>query len=437
MGSHRKKKLGSGKLATEEAAVSSTSSSSTTAAAGYMQDWRGSKSNILPALSKSVDSGCSTLDPKRLNTPTWPTNFPESSCTDQVEGSKRAMRLSCEEMLLLALILVAFVGISMFVGVAAGISISIHHYEAQENYEVRSLTQPLMLSSLQRVTTLDPTIANAESFYTKSQKSIIRRVVHTSPSGKKSILPVVEESSMHGQGGARFSEEWTEPMTTTSEKAGLSLPLRPRLPHTVVDDWLQHQPKLCSDHKTVGYDSWFPLLYALRDVNRYSADRYNQWQDYFVAVSKLQESLKFRTIELSPSTFDDDSAYYDEEIVFTICPGATLRPEYGGSPLYINTESVRIECDGCTITAGTSHMSFGPDARNVVVRGVTFIHAASSSLVFHHDGAEATFQDCTWVVRKGMFSSLGAVTEINSTSTIDFYRCSVDKPSGSITIDNV
>lgn len=446
MGSNRKKKVVSKPLV-EEAAASSTSSTSTAANSNHHH--RGTRSMLLPAFLKSVEScssssGCSTIqqDPKAavaaagLSTSTWSTDFAEA--LQEVEGTtNKAFHFSWKEIFTLGLALVAFAGLSIFVGVAAGISLSIHYYETQENVDLRLLNHPAMGSVPQTVTILDPTIARSNSLHPLDEENALQRVIHTSPSGRKRVLHVVEESHLMqqnaGSGGAEavIDAAWTDPIFADPGKTA-SFPHRPRYPRMVLQEWLRERPKLCSDAKTIGYDSWRSLRYAIRDVNRYSANRFDRWHEYFAAVSKMQASPEYPATRMmmSPSTFEDDSMYYDEEIVLTICPGAVLKARQR-FPLFINTESVVIECKGCTFTAGTSHLSFGPEAKNAVVRGVTFSHATSSSLLFHHNGADASFEDCTWVVKDGkQLSSLGSIAEVNSTSSVYFYRCAVNKPNG-------
>lgn len=92
----------------------------------------------------------------------------------------------------------------------------------------------------------------------------------------------------------------------------------------------------------------------------------------------------------------------------------------------MNAENVVVECDdGCTIDVGGTHLAFGPHAKNVLVRGITFRGARSSSLTFFHDGADATFEDCSWIGNSGISGKYGAVADVNSTSSVKFHRCEI------------
>jgi hypothetical protein len=134
-----------------------------------------------------------------------------------------------------------------------------------------------------------------------------------------------------------------------------------------------------------------------------------KWSEYFATHSF--------------SAFFDDSLYYEDDVVFTICPGATLRARKG--PIMINAENVVLECEGCVVDVGGTHLAFGSNAKNVLVRGITFRKASSSSLTFFHDGADASFEDCSWIDNRGVTNKFGSVADINSTSIVNFYRCEI------------
>ena len=119
-------------------------------------------------------------------------------------------------------------------------------------------------------------------------------------------------------------------------------------------------------------------------------------------------------------------------------------------PIFVNAEDLIIECDMCAIDMTGTHLSFGPYARNVLIRGITFRGATTSSLTFHHHGADVRFEDCYWlynsggIVRNGpqqqqlggyddvyggasgSTTTAGAVADINSTSSVSFHRCVMD-----------
>ena len=90
-----------------------------------------------------------------------------------------------------------------------------------------------------------------------------------------------------------------------------------------------------------------------------------------------------------------------------------------------------IECNDCTIEGRGTHLMFGPEARNIIVRGVTFTHATTSSVVFYYDGADANFENCTWIDNNAESPSWGAVADVKATRAyVNFYRCTVSKPIG-------
>lgn len=441
MGSHRKKKgVSSGNsskppLMIDEAAASSTSSASTDAAR-YSSPHFTRPSNNLKHMQpvESGGSDCSTAEhankrSARTNrgghnssTADWSTDF--ATALHEVDLGNNTFRFSWKEIVALCLILAVFASISIFVGVAAGISISVHYYETPENMDVRLLNSPIMDSVAHRVTILDPAIASSNRLHPLNRDDELRRVIHTSPTGQKSLVQIVEESSISlddpNLTGTK-SEETTTPY----------FPQRPRYPSMVLDEWIRDKPKLCSNRKTTGYDTWKSLRSAVRDVNRYSANRFDRWHDYFAMLDKMKASpnLYPGASALNPASFADDRMYYEEKIVLTICPGAVLRATRQ-HPVFINTESLVLECDHCKITGGMTHLFFGPEAKNVMVRGISFGRAQSNSLVFHHDGAEVSFEDCKWLVRGVVGSNLGAIAEVNSTSRIFFYRCEVNTPNG-------
>jgi hypothetical protein len=105
--------------------------------------------------------------------------------------------------------------------------------------------------------------------------------------------------------------------------------------------------------------------------------------------------------------------YYEEDAVFTICPGVTLKARQG--PIFVNAENVVIRCVHCTIQVGGSHLSFGPHAKHVLIRGIAFTGAELSSLIFYHDGADVSFEDCSWRRNWGGRGDRGEIADMNST----------------------
>ena len=61
----------------------------------------------------------------------------------------------------------------------------------------------------------------------------------------------------------------------------------------------------------------------------------------------MKWSAYFAHVESSFTGFEDDSLYYEEDIIFTICPDSTLRARRG--TVFINAENIIMECKGCTI----------------------------------------------------------------------------------------
>ncbi|KAL7465086.1 hypothetical protein ACHAXS_005412 [Conticribra weissflogii] len=154
----------------------------------------------------------------------------------------------------------------------------------------------------------------------------------------------------------------------------------------------------------------------------------------------------------------------------------TLPKPASHAPLFFNAEDLTLECRDCTIHASHTHLSFGPHAKNVKIRGITFRGATTSSLTFHHHGADVSFEDCYWLLNSGGIvgggvggggyggndgddvvdngdyrnrhasggtnnnnhnynngnhvpntpTHAGAVADLNSTSTVTFYRCVID-----------
>ena len=243
--------------------------------------------------------------------------------------------------------------------------------------------------------------------------------------------------------------------------------------------------KLCPDGVTVGYDNWFLLRDAVTEANNYAAEEFIRCSEYLANNNK---------------STDDDPPVYTPPEPFVICPGIVLNQkspyrsifsplywaEYAWSgfimtleymsllpstthakyvtrrappaskmknklsPIFINAEDITIECDMCSVDLPGTHFAFGPHAKNVKIRGMTFRGATTSSLQFHHHGAEVSLFDCYWLYNSGgvvsssrngphanvngndrvLFDSstttAGAVADLNSTSTVTFFRCVID-----------
>jgi hypothetical protein len=373
-------------------------------------------------------------------------------------GSRTTFRFSWNEILALCFMLLTFAICSIVVGVAAGVSISIHYYESPENLDQRRIAVAKIATdntqfwdsrvSTQTVTSLDPAILIYSKNYYPSNGE---RVVHTDTStGMRIPLNVVVESPTLStdarytpQSNGTHRDDQNNDENFYQNEHTLSPPTFTSNENNF-DIWLYNPPKLCADSKTMGYDSWSSLRHALNDVNRYSAQRSERWLMYFTSLATIKASSSsiIDTALGHPSTiiqggipiFDDDNLYYEEQFTFTICPGTVLHA--GAHPLVVDTESVTIQCDGCTINGGDSHISFGSAAKNTIIRGITFQNSKRSSILLHHNGAEVTFEDCVWFVanidsdmrQRHIMPGLSEITNVNSSSILNFYRCSTIQP---------
>ena len=272
------------------------------------------------------------------------------------------------------------------------------------------------------------------------------------------------------------------------------------------DDWnssflvgsaqLAIPPTLCSDGITIGYDDWYVLRDAISMSNAIAAMNFLRWNEY---LATSYHSNSGTTIKQDRK--DVEPPQYIPPEPFVICPGVTLtrKSKYGWrrfispyywmshlasvatasttsataaikktqqpivhppihhhstnksnknklSSIFINAEDITIECDMCVIDLPGTHFSFGPHAKNVHIKGVTFRGATTSSLTFHHHGSEVRFEDCYWLYNSGIQirsvggdgvgspavtmnnpTMTGAVADLNSTSTVAFYRCVLDE----------
>lgn len=168
-------------------------------------------------------------------------------------------------------------------------------------------------------------------------------------------------------------------------------------------------PTLCGDGVTYGFQDWNTLKAAIHEANRLSAENFLKWNQW---VAQHGDEL----LEMKHKKEHDVSLYYEQDNFMTICPDTTLYARKG--PIFINAENIVLECDGCTMdVGGGSHLTFGPHAKNVLVRGITFRNAQTSSLTFYHDGCDAAFEDCYWYGNAGHGKS-GAVADVNSTRCV-------------------
>lgn len=223
--------------------------------------------------------------------------------------------------------------------------------------------------------------------------------------------------------------------TTFPEKSG-SLALQPYQRSLSVTS--KFHPTACKDGHTYGYSDWLTLRNAVHELSNAYAYSVFRWGHYNAAMSEY-EMIKFMhgtNAEKNPDKRQDLTIEPPPQLPqhlidlldmppdpFTICPYATLRSQRH-LPIHIDAEDVVIECDSCVIDVSGTHFSFGSKAKNVVVRGLTMMGATASSLIFHRDGAEANFEDCYWVNNQGA-GVHGAVADMNSTSSVNFFRCEI------------
>jgi hypothetical protein len=326
---------------------------------------------------------------------------------------KGAFRITWKEIAWFLVAVLVWVVASVSAGFIARVSISIHYYEAQSvpsspQFDGRGIG----LGPHLRVTILDPFIAYSNSLQSNRNGLDLGRVVTVSESGQRNILTVVERIEP-----LLFDKEASNDSNRNGTRESDSPRLTP--PKIEWSEMARVEPKLCSDGYTYGFDRWSTFKEAVQEVNAISAERFLRWNAFFALADTLS------------ATFDDDSLYYEEDVVLTICPETTLKARSG--PIFINAENVIIECEGCTIDVGGTHLSFGPHAKNILIRGVTFKRASTSSLVFFHDGAEATFESCLWTGNHAANAKLGAVADVNSTSIINFYLCHIGSTDSTAT----
>jgi hypothetical protein len=324
------------------------------------------------------------------------------------ELEKCAFQISWKEIAWCLAAMLAWVLASAGVGFIARVSISIHYYEAQSapsspQFDGRAIG----LGPHLHVTILDPFIDYSNSLQSSRNGLDLGRVLTVSKSGQRNMLTVVEMSEP-----LLFDKEASnDPRLGNSNGTRESDSPRLTPPKIEWSEMARVKPKLCSDGYTYGFDRWSTLKEAVQEVNAISAERYLRWNAFFALADTFT------------GTFDDDSLYYEEDVVLTICPETTLKARRG--PIFINAENLMIECDGCTIDVGGTHLAFGPHAKNILVRGVHFKHASASSLVFFQDGAEATFESCLWTGNHARYAKIGGVADVNSTSILNFYLCHI------------
>ena len=323
---------------------------------------------------------------------------------EEVDGF--IFRLSFAEVTVLLVMLVSLVFSTFLVAMAAEMSISVHYFDKPSPpvfSELDKREQELSNHRF-RVTIPEQDMAAVHTAHHDANKYRLQRVIQVEPSGHPKTMLVVEQSSTERE---RSSHSATHGADAPFGDSGAKV-----RPPVMESTTLTIQPKLCADGSTIGFDTWDSLKTAVLEANKLSVDQFVRWSRFF-ADNDIS------------GTFNEAELYYEQEMVFKICPGTKLRAKKG--PIFINAPNVILECEGCTVSVGASHFSFGPNAKNVVIRGITFTKASTSSLLFFHNGAEVAFEDCFWHGNTAINSRFGAVADINSTSNVNFYRCNIGR----------
>jgi len=197
----------------------------------------------------------------------------------------------------------------------------------------------------------------------------------------------------------------------------------------------KYQPSLCKDGHTHGFADLHTLrnaIHELGDAYGHSVTRYKHYQaalqEYQYISSTYQEVIPSHVHIHPPPTLPE---YVQEFLTivpdpFVICPNAHLRAliHSRNAPIHIDAEDIVVECDRCVINAPGTHFSFGPNAKNVVLRGISLMGATDTSMIFRHDGADVTFDECYWINNDGV-GMQGNVLDLNSTSTANFHNCEI------------
>lgn len=275
----------------------------------------------------------------------------------EVVSSQHNSSISWKQCLLFLIMTITMGASCLLVGLFSGNAISIHYYQHPSHSFVAG----------RRITTMDSDI---QDVLKKLQNDDVQE------------LPPLQSHTDDGNTDAYNTTSTNQDQVFTFGEATI-------------------HPTLCPDGETIGFSDWNTLKSAIQEANRLSAEnflKYNQW------IAQFDDE--------PPNTKRDPSLYYERDSFFVICPDITLKARKG--PIFINAENIVLECDGCTIDVGASHLAFGSHAKNVLVRGITFRGAQTSSLTFYQDGADAAFEDCYWYGNAATGKS-GAVADVNST----------------------
>jgi len=192
----------------------------------------------------------------------------------------------------------------------------------------------------------------------------------------------------------------------------------------------RYQPALCKDGYTYGFSDLGTLQNAIHELSDAYAQAVSQWKIQSNAIAEHDiitfhygnsHAIDVETPPPLPQHFTN--ILETEPDPFVICPHTTLKAPLGRHmTINVNAEDVIVKCDACVIDAPGTHFTFGPLAKNVLIKGVTLTGATETSLVFRNDGADVSFEDCYWVNNESN-SMHGAVADMNMTSSVKFYRC--------------
>ncbi len=183
-------------------------------------------------------------------------------------------------------------------------------------------------------------------------------------------------------------------------------------------------PSRCKYGDGYGFSDLITLRSAIEELNTAYEQSVTTYLNYHRAVAEYTKILSENShyVIQSPTPLPQYMIDFLEVTPdpFVICPSAHLRSAIHDrgrgrhGPIYINAEEVVIECVNCIIDAPATHISFGPLAKKVVVRGLTLMGATETSVVLREHGAEALFEDCVFIRNEGV-GAQGAIADLNST----------------------
>ena len=372
-----------------------------------------------------------------------------------------SFRVSWKEMMYLILVVTILAGLSIFMGVAAGITISIHYFDTRGNPSLSGIG-----FRERRVTNLDQIILSTnimnppgDSSEDREPELTLGRVMTINEAGQRDFLLVVEETSQMQQPDNNDSFFQKAQPNNYQGRDDLNLlydgrykPYRHKGPPNVNLSASKVHPTICPDG-SIGFQNWETFKAAIDEANALSAEKFMKWNEYFASLPEGINSSNWYTV-LNPQKpqyekeKDAIFLYYDQDVFFSICPGTVLNSK---GTIFINSPNIIIECGNseeyeyqlaakrpsvtygssskdwpaCTLQGSGTHLSFGPHARNIIVRGLVFRSARTSSLTFHYDGALASFEDCVWTDNYGPNGKYGSVADVNTTSNVNFFRCEI------------